>query len=89
MLSMTPDAQGRKLQVHKVPMPPPLHITQAEADACQHDGKAKRGAGERLPASYINFYHGNGGAVIPAFGVSTDEPCVPDGHAVDICGLSR
>ena len=35
----------------------------------------KRDAGERLPASYVNFYLANGGAVIPAFGEATDEPC--------------
>ena len=34
----------------------------------------KRDAGARLPASYVNFYLANGGAVIPAFGVETDEP---------------
>lgn len=34
----------------------------------------KRYAGDRLPASYVNFYLANGGAVIPAFGVETDEP---------------
>jgi agmatine/peptidylarginine deiminase len=35
----------------------------------------KRNAGERLPASYVNFYLANGGAVIPAFGEATDKPC--------------
>ncbi len=34
----------------------------------------KRDAGARLPASYVNFYLANGGAVTPAFGVETDEP---------------
>ena len=32
----------------------------------------KRRARDRLPASYINFYLANGGAVIPAFGEATD-----------------
>lgn len=31
-LSSTPDAQGRKLEVHKVPCPPPLFRTHKEAD---------------------------------------------------------
>ena len=33
----------------------------------------KRKAGDRLPASYINFVRVNGGAVIPTFGAETDE----------------
>lgn len=45
-----------------------------------HDGfaaqgeKLKRNAGDRLPGSYVNFYRGNGCAVIPAFGQPSDEP---------------
>ena len=48
-----------------------------------HDGfaaqgeKLKRNAGDRLPGSYVNFYRGNGCAVIPAFGQPSDEPCDP------------
>ncbi len=41
---------------------------------CMQGEKLKRNAGDRLPASYINFYRGNGCAVIPAFGEATDEP---------------
>lgn len=42
------------------------------APVCQGKIK-KRYAGDRLPASYVNFYLGNGGAVVPAFGEDTDE----------------
>ena len=52
-------------------------MTKEEAEARECKGPMKRNAGDRLPASYINFYHGNGGAVIPAFGEATDEPYVP------------
>ena len=74
MLSTSEDAQGRAFCVYKVPLPPHLNITEEEAAAIDCEGAVKRQAGERLPASYINFYHGNGGAVVPAFGVITDEP---------------
>lgn len=148
LLESTPDAQGRKLQVYKVQLPPNLFLCQEEASAlvvrnpssflrclrsfaavhnsctlpnnarpgfivsilhssmrslkyqaltnecntiqrldiemrspsievcetCIQGEKLKRNAGDRLPASYINFYRGNGCAVIPAFREATDEP---------------
>ena len=49
-------------------LPVGTHVT------CMQGEKLKRNAGDRLPASYINFYRGNGCAVIPAFGEATDEP---------------
>ncbi|EIE23219.1 agmatine deiminase [Coccomyxa subellipsoidea C-169] len=73
VLQSTTDAKGRSLEVFKVPLPPNLFITQEEADGLLGEVK-KRDAGARLPASYVNFYLANGGAVIPAFGVETDEP---------------
>ncbi|CAL8465287.1 g4822 [Coccomyxa elongata] len=73
VLQSTKDAKGRTLEVFKVPLPPNLFITQEEADGLSGEIK-KRDAGARLPASYVNFYMANGGAVIPAFGVETDEP---------------
>lgn len=38
--------------------------------ACLQDeeGRKHRAAGERLAASYVNFYIANGGIVMPAFG---------------------
>ncbi len=39
----------------------------------QVDGSAPRKAGERLAASYVNFYMPNGGAVIPQFGGDAAE----------------
>ncbi|KAK9903367.1 hypothetical protein WJX75_003891 [Coccomyxa subellipsoidea] len=72
MLQSTRDAKGRQIEVYKVPLPPNLFITQEEADGLLGEVK-KRDAGARLPASYVNFYLANGGAVIPAFGVDTDE----------------
>ena len=39
----------------------------------QVEGSAPRKAGERLAASYVNFYLPNGGAVIPQFGGEAAE----------------
>ena len=51
---------GRGLDVHALPMPPPLFHT--------HDG-----ATERLPASYANFLIANAAVLMPAFGVEEDD----------------
>jgi agmatine deiminase len=59
------DAKGRRLSVVKVPMPEPLHMTQAEFDGLQRaedfEGDEIRSAGKRLAGSYINFYIASGG----------------------------
>lgn len=69
ILSKSTDAQGRTLQVIKLPCPPPLHITQEEAEGVQPmPGSQPRVAGDRMAASYANFYVCNGGLVMPAFG---------------------
>jgi agmatine deiminase len=74
ILSNTIDARGRMLQVIKVPVPPPLHYTASEAaGVAQMDGVKARVAGERLAASYINFYFCNGGVVMPGFGVEAAD----------------
>ncbi|KAF8064532.1 hypothetical protein HT031_003332 [Scenedesmus sp. PABB004] len=71
------DARGRKLQVIKLPCPPPLHRTQEEWETLDAEGRKHRHAGERLAASYVNFYVANGGVVMPAFG----EPAADDAAA--------
>lgn len=74
--------QGRKLIVHKVPVPgKPVCITEYElAGFSFEEGEEQRKAGERLAASYVNFYITNGGVLIPQFG---DEM---DAEAVNIIG---
>ena len=39
-------------------------------------GEDTREAGERLAASYVNFYISNGGVVVPQFGDENDETAV-------------
>lgn len=68
------DARGRRLKVHKLPMPRPLSISAREAaGVVSHEGTRARPAGERLAASYVNFYIANGGIVMPLLDARTDK----------------
>lgn len=73
-LEAATDAKGRKIRVHKLPLPAPVTITAEECaglDLC--DGQPTRTPGERLAASYVNFYIANHAIVMPAFGDPMDE----------------
>jgi len=72
----TTDAKGRAIAVEKIPMPAPMFYTEEEAAGIDQAGGAGmvRRAGERLSASYVNFYIANGAIIAPSFGVETDEP---------------
>ena len=74
------DAKGRKLIVHKLPIPKkPILVTKEDIKGYDfEEGEAERSVGERLAASYVNFYITNGSVLVPAFG---DEN---DGKAVDM-----
>jgi len=68
------DARGRKLKVHKLPMPRPLTITAKEAGGViAREGTKPRPAGERMAGSYVNFYIANGGIVMPLLDPGTDR----------------
>lgn len=64
------DAMGRKLTIHKLPIPDvPVCITQEDLKGFVFEpGEDVREAGERLAASYVNFYFSNGAVIVPAFG---------------------
>ena len=64
------DAQGRRIRVHKLPIPRvPVLVTQEDLEGYTfEDGEDVREAGERLAASYVNYYCANGAIVLPAFG---------------------
>ncbi len=62
------DAMGRPLTIHKIHQPGPLYMTAAEAaDIDVRAGSRPRRPGDRLPASYINFYIANKVVVMPLF----------------------
>lgn len=67
------DAKGRELVVEHMPMPTPMYYTEEEVAGL--DGTPSgmnRQAGERMAASYVNFYIANGAIIAPCFGVETD-----------------
>ena len=69
------DAKGRKFKVHKLPIPEnPVCITEEELSGFVfEDGEDMREKGERLAASYVNFYISNGGIILPQFGDKNDS----------------
>ncbi len=72
-LEITTDSKGRKLVVHKIHQPEPVIITDFEASGIQTiPGSKPRQVGDRMAASYVNFYLCNGGAIVPTFGDTHD-----------------
>lgn len=77
------DAKGRKLVVHKLPIPDvPVRVSAEELLGYEfEEGEDTREEGERLAASYVNFYFSNGAVVMPAFGGENEYS---DKRAADI-----
>ncbi len=77
------DARGRRLKIHKLPVPaPPIRVTEADlAGYSFAKGEDTREVGERFAASYVNFYFSNGGVILPRFG---GEHAEDDAHAAEI-----
>ena len=68
------DAKGRKLEIHKILTPTPVLITKEESEGVDAvDGTLPREEGDRLAASYVNYYTGNGFVAVPVFGDPHDE----------------
>jgi agmatine deiminase len=62
------DARGRRLTIHKIHQPGPLYMTDSEAAGIDvRAGSRPRRGGERLPASYINFFVANKVVVMPLY----------------------
>lgn len=75
VLENSTDALGRKIKVHKLPVPK-IPVTVTENDIKGYifeDGEDTREVGERLAASYVNFYFCNGAVILPQFGGDNDE----------------
>lgn len=74
VLANSTDAKGRKLKIHKMYCPKPILITAAESEGVDAvDGTLPRMEGDRLAASYCNYYTANGGVVFPTFGDPNDK----------------
>jgi agmatine deiminase len=64
------DARGRRLVIHKLPIPEvPICFTEEDCRQMTFaDGEDTRQPGERLAASYVNFYFSNAAVLVPQFG---------------------
>jgi agmatine deiminase len=68
------DARGRKLRIHKLLQPGPLYMTEAEAAGIAQSPECKpRCEGDRLAASYVNYYVANRHVVMPLLDPRTDR----------------
>ena len=68
------DARGRSLEVVLLPSPGPLTIGEEEAAGLEAVvGTVPRRPGDRLAASYVNFYLANGRVVMPLLDERHDE----------------
>lgn len=76
-LESVTDARGRKLEVVKIHVPDPVTIRQEEADHVDVvEGTFPRREGDRLPASYINYYNCNGAIILPTFNDEHDQAAI-------------
>ncbi len=69
------DAKGRPFEIIKIKVPKPIYMSKKESKGIKsgtHDAKARQ-EGDRLAASYINFYQGEKFVILPAFGVPEDK----------------
>ena len=77
--------QREEITVHKLPIPDhPVCVTGEELEGYVfEEGEDVREEGERLAASYVNFYFSNGAVILPAFGGENEES---DRRAAQILG---
>jgi agmatine deiminase len=91
-LKAATDARGRALEVIHLPSPGPLTIEPHEAAGVQAaPGSKPRRAGDRMAASYVNFYIANSHVVFPLLDPRHDEQaaetlrgCFPDREVVGV-----
>lgn len=68
ILSKERDAKGRKITIHKLPLPKPIYMTAEDCEGLSWcNDEPTRREGERLAASYVNFYIANTCVVMPGF----------------------
>jgi agmatine deiminase len=76
-LSRATDAHGRSLEVVKLHIPEPVLITAEESEGVDRvNGTLPRRAGDRMAASYVNYYACNEGIVMPTFGDPRDTDAI-------------
>ncbi|MBP5199004.1 MAG: agmatine deiminase [Lachnospiraceae bacterium] len=97
LLQKETDAKGRHFEIKKV-LIPKNPVTVSERDILGYEfeeGEDVREVGERLAASYVNFYVGNGIVLVPQFNDENDENALgvmrqafPDREVVGIDAVS-
>ncbi len=76
-LEAATDARGRRFDVHLLLQPGPLQVTHQEAAGVQEaPGTQPRRAGQRLAASYVNFYPANDRVIVPLLDRATDDAAI-------------
>ncbi|MBQ6477174.1 MAG: agmatine deiminase [Bacilli bacterium] len=71
------DAKGRKLKIHKMYIPSQILITEEESKGVDAvDGTLPRQEGDRMAASYVNFYTGNDFIALPIFNDPNDAKAI-------------
>lgn len=88
------DARGRRLEVHTLPMPAIMELTEEEAWGIDYaEGSIPRRPGDKLAASYMNFLIVNGGVIMPTFDDPNDavakrilQEVFPDREVVTVPG---
>jgi agmatine deiminase len=91
-LEAATDARGRSLEVIRLPAPGPILISEDEASGVEPvSGTLARNSGDRLAASYANFYIANGRVVFPLLDERYDAEaaellagCFPDREIVGV-----
>jgi agmatine deiminase len=86
------DAHERRFEIHKIHQPNPIIISPEEANGVDAvEGSLPREAGDRMAASYVNYYTCNGGAIIPTFddphdqdALNTLQKLMPDRKVVGV-----
>lgn len=78
VLNQSTDAKGRKFKVHKMYIPKnPVVINEDDLKGYVfEEGEDMRDVGERLAASYVNFYITNNAVLVPQFGDDNDSKAV-------------
>ena len=83
ILENSTDVKGRKIKVYKLPIPQkPVCIEENDLKGYVFEEfEDTRELGERLAASYVNFYFCNNAVIVPQFGKGNEES---DKLAIDI-----
>lgn len=73
------DGKGRNIKIHKLHVPDPMFYSVDEVESLKYsakkymndNGACDRNVGERLAASYVNYYLANNAIILPQFGDKT------------------